>query len=162
MRGRQMPCLRERVRSPYPRAAFSFGNIGDYVDESPGVISVYTAKDIPGRNCFGVIPGFVDQPVFAETETRFEGEAVALVVGAADIVHDLDLSSFPVTWHELPQVMTAANAADEHAPQLHPGRQNNRLTGGFVQTGDLDAGFDAVGRCCGGHLYNGIYRTRLY
>ncbi|MGI9203593.1 MAG: xanthine dehydrogenase family protein molybdopterin-binding subunit, partial [Woeseiaceae bacterium] len=42
------------------------------------------------------------------------------------------------------QVITTANAADENAPQLHPGRQNNRLTGGFVQTGDLDAGFDAA------------------
>lgn len=135
--------LARAIRSPYPRAAFSFGNIGDYVDKSPGVISVFTAKDIPGRNCFGVIPEFADQPVFAETETRFEGEAVALVVGAADIVHDLDLSSFPVTWHKLPHVITTANAADEHAPQLHPGRQNNRLTGGFVQTGDVDAGFDA-------------------
>ncbi|MGI9222709.1 MAG: 2Fe-2S iron-sulfur cluster-binding protein, partial [Woeseiaceae bacterium] len=132
------------IRSPHPRAAFSFGDIGDYVDKSPGVIAVYTAKDVPGRNCFGVIPEFVDQPVFAETEARFEGEAVALVVGAADMVHDLDLSSFPVAWNELPQVMTSANAADEHAPQLHPGRPRNRLTGGFVQTGDLDTGFDAA------------------
>jgi len=131
------------VRSPWPRAAFTFGDVGAYVDQSPGVIAVYTAKDVPGRNCFGVIPEFVDQPVFAATETRFEGEAVALVVGAADLVHDLDLSSFPVTWQELPQVMTSADAADEHAPQLHPGRKNNRLTGGFVDTGDLDAGFDA-------------------
>ena len=88
-----------------------------------------------------MIPEFADQPVFAETETRFEGEAVALVVGAADIMHDLDLSSFPVTWQKLPHVMTTSNAADEHAPELHPGRKNNRLTGGFVQTGDLDAGF---------------------
>jgi CO/xanthine dehydrogenase Mo-binding subunit len=131
------------VRSPYPRAAFSFGNIGDYVDKTPGVIAVYTAKDVPGRNCFGVIPEFVDQPVFAETETRFEGEAVALVVGTADRVHDLDLSSFPVSWDQLPPVMTTVKAADEHAPQLHPARENNRLTGGFVQTGDPDAGFDA-------------------
>ncbi|MDG2376088.1 MAG: xanthine dehydrogenase family protein molybdopterin-binding subunit, partial [Woeseiaceae bacterium] len=126
------------------RSGFSFGNIDDYVDKSQGVISVFTAKDVPGRNCFGVIPDFADQPVFAETETRFEGEAVALVVGTADIMHNLDLSSFPVTWHKLPQVMTTSNAVDEHAPQLHPGRKNNRLTGGFVQTGDLDAGFGAA------------------
>ena len=136
--------LARAVRSPCPRAGFTFGDIDGYIEKSPGVISVFTAKDIPGRNCFGVIPEFADQPVFAENETRFEGEAIALVVGAADIMHDLDLSSFPVTWQKLPHIMTSTDAAGEHAPQLHPGREKNRLTGGFVETGDLDAGFGAA------------------
>lgn len=136
--------LARAIRSPCPRATFSFGNIDEYIAKSPGVVAVFTAKDIPGRNCFGVIPEFVDQPVFAEAETRFEGEAVALVVGVADIVHDLDLALFPVAWRKLPEVMTSARAADETAPKLHPGRDKNRLTGGFVQTGDVDEGFAAA------------------
>ena len=148
--------LARAVRSPYPRAAFSFGDIDDYIDKIAGVVAVFTADDIPGENRFGVIPEFVDQPVFAEAETRFAGEAVALVVGDADVVHDLDLSLFPVSWNKLPEVMTSANAASEQAPQLHVGRQDNRLTGGFVQTGDLEAGFEAADAVVEGSFTTGF------
>jgi aerobic-type carbon monoxide dehydrogenase small subunit (CoxS/CutS family) len=65
------------IRSPYDRARFSFGDVESYVAERPGIVRVFTAKDIPGENCYGVIPDFADQPVFAETEARFRGEAVA-------------------------------------------------------------------------------------
>jgi len=41
----------------------------------------FYARDVPGKNCFGVIPQFSDQPVFAEREARFLGEPVAAIVG---------------------------------------------------------------------------------
>ncbi len=59
-------------------------------------IRVLTAKDIPGENRYGVIPRFADQPVFAEVEARFRGEAVAAVVGEAEAIEALDFASFPV------------------------------------------------------------------
>ena len=68
------------VRSPYPHATFEFGDLG-VVRKIDGIEAVLSAKDIPGDNLFGTIPGFIDQPVFAETQTRFEGEAVAVVIG---------------------------------------------------------------------------------
>tara|TARA_B110000483_G_scaffold200455_2_gene240826 strand:- start:3015 stop:5765 length:2751 start_codon:yes stop_codon:yes gene_type:complete len=136
--------LARAIRSPYPHAAFSFGDLDEYVNETDGVVAVFTAKDVPGRNCFGVIPEFIDQPVFAESETRFEGEAVALVVGTADDIITLDISNLPITWQKLTDVMTATEAADERAPQLHIGRANNRLTGGYVKSGDVESGFEAA------------------
>ena len=62
----------------------------------PGVTLVLTAKDVPGIDCYGVIPRYADQPVFAHREARFRGEAVAAVVGDADALEALDLAEFPV------------------------------------------------------------------
>ena len=53
-----------------------------------------------------MIPSFVDQPVFAERETRFRGEAVAAIVGEAGAVAAIDLTAFPVSWTELPALTT--------------------------------------------------------
>ena len=90
------------VRCPLDRASFSFGDLSRFTKNHPGIHAVFTAKDVPGRNCFGVHPDFADQPVFAESEARFRGEAVAAVVGAPSAVLTLDLADFPVTWKELP------------------------------------------------------------
>ena len=81
--------------------AFSFGDLDAFVAAHPGIHRVLTAKDIPGENRYGVIPRFADQPVFAEAEARFRGEAVAAVVGEAEAIEALDLASFPVTWEVL-------------------------------------------------------------
>ena len=42
----------------------------------PGVVAVFTAKDFP-HNLWGTI--FQDQPLLAETEVRFVGEAIAII-----------------------------------------------------------------------------------
>ncbi len=69
------------VRSPYWHASFSFGDTDAFVAGHPDVVAVYTARDIPGRNCFGVIAPFADQPALAEGVVRFRGEAVAVIAG---------------------------------------------------------------------------------
>jgi len=129
------------IRSPYPRARFTFGDLDAYSKNHPGVTMVFTASDIPGENRFGVIPNFRDQPVFAEEETRFRGEAVAAVVGQAEAVANLDLKDFPVTWSELEAVLSPAEARADGAPLLHSARDGNVLTGGLVTRGQLESGF---------------------
>jgi CO/xanthine dehydrogenase Mo-binding subunit len=99
---------------------------------------VFTANDVPGENCYGVIPRFADQPVFAKTEARFRGEAIAIVVGEQAAVENLDPSGFPVTWQELTPIQTIAAALASDADQLHSHRPNNILTGGRVVRGDVD------------------------
>ena len=79
------------IRSPHHRARFSFGDIDAFVAAHPGVVRAFTAADVPGRNLHGVIPPFADQPVFAETEARFKGEAVAAVVGERHALAELCL-----------------------------------------------------------------------
>ena len=135
------------VRSPFPRAGFTFGDLDAFLAAHPGLVAVVTAADIPGDNVFGVIPGFEDQPVFAETETRFRGEAVAAVVGEPEFMRDFNVRDFPVTWRELTPIekMTAALAEDAH--QLHEDRAGNVLCTGRVISGDVEselAGCDHV------------------
>ncbi|TIP61839.1 MAG: hypothetical protein E5X55_36060, partial [Mesorhizobium sp.] len=67
------------VRSPHYHARFAFGDLDAWVKAHPGIVGVFTAADIPGKNCFGVIAPFADQPALAENFSRFRGEAVALV-----------------------------------------------------------------------------------
>src|SRR5436305_4074384 len=85
------------IRSPHHHAKFAFGDLDAFVAGHPGIVRVFTAGDVPGRNCFGVIAPFADQPVFAGEETRFKGEAVAAIVGEPDTSGALDLAHFPVS-----------------------------------------------------------------
>lgn len=126
------------IRCPHHRAKFQIGDLKEFVNTHPGIVAAYTAKDVPGENCYGVIPKFADQPVFAETEARFRGEAVAVVVGEQAAIERLDPSSFPVTWHDLPPIKTIDAALASDADQLHSQRPNNILTGGRVVRGDVD------------------------
>ena len=126
------------IRSPHQRARFRFGDLDAFVAAHPGIHRVLTAKDIPGENRYGVIPRFADQPVFAEVEARFRGEAVAAVVGEAEAIEALDLASFPVTWEELPALTTIAAALAPDAERIHPNRENNVLVRGRVVRGDVE------------------------
>ena len=126
------------IRSPHQRARFRFGDLDAFVAAHPGIHRVLTARDIPGENRYGVIPRFADQPVFAEAEARFRGEAVAAVVGEAEAIEALDLASFPVTWEELPALTTIAAALAADAERIHPNRENNVLVRGRVVRGDVE------------------------
>ena len=42
------------IRSPHPRAGFVFGDLETFVAGLTGVACVLTAKDVPGRNAFGL------------------------------------------------------------------------------------------------------------
>jgi aldehyde oxidoreductase len=134
-------CLLLRaVRSPFHRARFRFGDLDGFLQAHPGLHRVLTARDVPGVNCYGVIPAFADQPAFAIEEARFRGEAIAAVVGESAAVETLDLASFPVEWEELPPLATMDAALADEAPLIHPGRPQNVLTRGRVVRGDVEAG----------------------
>jgi aldehyde oxidoreductase len=126
------------VRCPFHRARFRFGDLDAFITENPGIAAVLTAKDVPGENRYGVIPKFADQPVFAQSEARFRGEAVAAVVGDADAIERLDLARFPVSWEELPPLMTIDDALAPGAPRVHSDREENVLVRGRVVRGDVE------------------------
>ncbi len=127
------------VRSPFAHALFELGDIDAFMAENPGIEAVLTVRDVPGRNLFGVIPGFIDQPVFAERETLYRGDAVAAVVGQAETMARFDPQAFPVRWTELPSVLEPPASLAEGAPQLHANRPGNVMCRGFVKCGDADA-----------------------
>ena len=123
------------VRSPHFHSVFEFGDLDAWA--STAQVTVLTANDIPGVNRFGVIPPLADQPALAERTARYLGEAVALVVGPAEIVEPLDLATFPITWEPCEHAVTEAEGPI--APLLHNSRPGNVLIKGRVATGDPDA-----------------------
>ena len=144
------------IRSPSHRASFLFGDLEGFVSQASGIEAVLTADDVKGRNVFGVIPHFMDQPVFAETETRFRGEAVAAVIGTPQAIASFDPGTFPVTWTELPSVNDIVSAQSPDAPQLHEGRDLNVMCGGFVSSGDADAALRRAEVTVEGHFRSGF------
>ncbi len=126
------------VRSPYHRARFQFGDLTAFVREHPGIAAVFTAKDVPGQNCFGVIPRFADQPVFAADEARHRGEALAAVVGEVAAIEALEISDFPVRWEELPPITDIDAALAARATLIHEHRPDNILVRGRVVRGNVE------------------------
>ena len=129
------------IRSPFHHARFTLGDLDRFVAENPGIIGVLTAEDVPGEKCHGVIPPFIDQPVFAEESVRFKGEAVAAIIGEPDAIGMLDASTFPVDFLELSAALTIDDATQPLAACLHPDRPDNVLTSGRVACGEVEAGF---------------------
>lgn len=140
------------VRSPHPHADFAFGDLEAFA-RRPGVAAVFTARDIPGRNAFSVIPPFADQPAIAPSPARFRGECVALV--AFEPEADPDLSAFPIRWTPRPAVLTPAEAEAEGAPLIHPARPGNRLVEGRVRRGDVEAAL-----ATSAHVVEGRFATQ--
>ncbi len=122
------------------RSAFPHANILS-IDTSealsiPGVHAVVTAKDIPGRNLFGL--DLLDQPVLADDKVRMLGDAVALV--AADSLHiaELAIQKIHVEYEELPAVFTVEDALADNAPKVHDA--GNLLQHTKVRKGNLEEG----------------------
>lgn len=138
-------CLSMRIiRSPYPRATFKFGDLQKFLAQTDGICEVLTAEDIKGLNRFGVIPGYIDQPVFAEEEVRFRGESVAAIIGNRSEISNFDIDDFPVHWNPLPSVERIDATGLETAPLVHPERKFNQMCSGFVRRGDPESALDSA------------------
>ncbi|MGI9524724.1 MAG: molybdopterin cofactor-binding domain-containing protein, partial [Hyphomicrobiaceae bacterium] len=127
------------IRSPHHHARFAIGDKAAFLAQHVGLHAVFDATDIPGKNCFGVIPPFADQPAFAEGRARYRGEAVAVVVGEPDAVRQFEETSFPVEWEVLEHVLEPSAALATGAVAIHNERPGNVLTRGHVERGEVDA-----------------------
>jgi CO/xanthine dehydrogenase Mo-binding subunit/aerobic-type carbon monoxide dehydrogenase small subunit (CoxS/CutS family) len=131
------------IRSPHDHARFTIGDVEAYLRSTPGLVAVFTAKDVPGENRYCVLPAFADQPALAENIVRFRGEAVAMVVGDSEAMQAFDPDEFPVTFEPLPALRSIEAATAPDAPLLHANRKENILTRGRVVRGSLEEGFAA-------------------
>ena len=127
------------IRSPHHYADFEIGDKSAFLADHPGILAVFDATDVPGRNCFGVIPPFADQPVFAERTALYRGEAVAAIVGEPAVIEGFDEAEFPISWQPHETMLTPQDARKPEARQLHAGRDGNILVKGYVARGDADA-----------------------
>ncbi len=144
------------IRSPHHRARFHFGDLTAFVRNHPGIEAVFTVKDVPGKNCYGVIGPFADQPVFAELEARHRGEAIAAVVGDAAVVEALEPADFPVIWEELLPLKDIDAALAMGAPLIHANRPENILVRGRVVRGDVDQALAAADICAEANYETGF------
>ncbi len=112
----------------------------------PGVIAVFTARDVP-VNEYGL--GISDQPVlcgpgsgkpFAD-HVRFIGDQVALVIGDTDTIATQALGLIEVEYEDLPVVTDPLLARRDDAPVLHPDRGSNTLCHYRIRKGDIEAAF---------------------
>ncbi|TAK41695.1 MAG: 2Fe-2S iron-sulfur cluster binding domain-containing protein [Betaproteobacteria bacterium] len=124
------------IRSPHHRARFRIGKL----KPRRGIVRVLTAGDVPS-NGFGIYPNVKDQPVLAEAEARYRGEAVAALIGTRAAIEAFDAAEFPVRWEPLPPVMGLDAAMAPRAHPVQPGRPDNLLLDGGVRKGDVDQGF---------------------
>ncbi|MBX6366357.1 MAG: molybdopterin-dependent oxidoreductase [Rhodospirillales bacterium] len=139
------------VRSPYPSARFTLGDFAPLHAAWPGLVRVLTAADVPGRNRFGIYPDIKDQPVLAENEVRFRGEAVLALVGDRVTVESIGDDELPIEWTPRPPV-TFETARG--GPALHENRPDNVLVEGRLQRGDVAAGIERAAA-----VAEGVYRT---
>ncbi len=76
--------------------------------KAKGIVSILTAKDIPGENQIGgIIP---DEPLFAEGEVHFRGQVIALIVGTSEHHCRQAAKLIKVVYQELPIIVDPREA----------------------------------------------------
>ena len=140
------------IRSPHARARFELGNFDALYQRHPDLVKVLIAADIPGENSFGVYPDLKDQPVLADGEVRYRGEAILALIGPRAAIAAITAEELPIIWSlETPTVGIAAATASSVAP-VHATRPDNILVHGNVECGDVDAAFDAAAAVAEGEI----------
>ena len=109
----------------------------------PGVVTVMTAKDLPGRNGYGVM--VMDKPVIADGKTKYEGDPVALVAAVSESIAKQALELIEVEYEVLPAYDDPREAMKEGAlliHEAHPAAEDgNILVTLNLNRGDVDKVF---------------------
>jgi CO/xanthine dehydrogenase Mo-binding subunit len=102
-----------------------------------GVVGIFTAEDIPGKNLIGIINK--DQPLLATGKVRAVGEPIALIAAESEDAAKRALTLIDVTYEDLPAVFTPAEALKPDAPKIH--KKGNVLFTRKLKKGDVERGF---------------------
>jgi len=125
------------LRSPHPHALIKGIETGEAL-ASPGVVSILTAKDIPGINDWGFT--FPDQPLLAHDKVRFVGDGVAIVAAETAEQASEALKLIKVDYTPLPAVFDPKEALKPNAPKVH--EKGNIMYECRVRKGDVVKGFE--------------------
>ena len=104
--------------------------------QMPGVVRVFTHRDIPGKNRIGIINK--DQPVLADEKVRYVGDAIALVVANSVREAEQALGEMSVEYEDLPPIFDVEEALG--SPTLIH-EKGNLLHQSNVINGDIEKGF---------------------
>ena len=120
------------IRSPHAHARFTIGDTVALLAAHPGLACILTARDVPGRNLYGIYPTGKDQHVLADGYVRHRGEPVCALVGTAQALSAIADAEVPIDWEVLPEVTFAGGGVD-----LHDHAPGNVLVRGRVARGDV-------------------------
>jgi CO/xanthine dehydrogenase Mo-binding subunit len=113
----------------------------------PGVVAVFTAKDVP-VNEYGLI--MPDQPVLCgpgsekpyTDHVRFIGDQIAAVVAESEEIAAEAVDLIDVTFKDLPVVLDPMEAIRDSSIRVHPETESNVFCHYRIRKGDVDEGFD--------------------
>lgn len=127
----------------------------------PGVIAIFTAKDVP-NNEYGLI--MPDQPVLCgpgsskpyTDRVRWVGDQVALVVADSESIAAQARDMIKVDYENLPVVTDMLAALQTDAPLLHPDKGSNVILRYRIRKGDVESAFKEADV-----IVEGVYDTPM-
>ncbi len=132
----------------------------------PGVVAVYTSRDIP-VNEYGLV--MKDQPVLCGPGSTIPGaenvrcymDNVAIVVAETERIAAEAAKRIHIEYEDLPAVFDPVEAIADGAPQIRDGLANNVLVHYRTRHGDMDAGWAAADVILEGEFTTG-YQEHAY
>jgi CO/xanthine dehydrogenase Mo-binding subunit len=121
------------LRSGVPRARIEDIDTSDAL-AIPGVISVFTAKDIPGTNRIG--PRVKDEYLLCENEVNVIGDPIVLIAADSEKIAEEATGHIRLKLKTLPAVFTIEEAMDPAAPSIRKG--GNIIRARTVRHGDAE------------------------
>lgn len=115
-----------------------------------GLVRVFTAKDVPGKNITGIINK--DRPLLVPDKVRCVGDAIALVAAESEEAAENALHAINVTYEDIPVVRDPEEALKAEAPKIH--EKGNLLFTRNVKRGNVKEAFE---RCAA--VVEKTYRT---
>lgn len=114
-------------------------------ENTPGVVGVLTAEDIPGVNLYGAGG---DQPVFTTGQIRYKGERIAAVVAVDEDTAMEAIQKIDLDIEEQEPVFDMFEAMKPGAPLVRPDSESNLweyepgMTTRVIYLGDVETGFE--------------------
>jgi len=106
--------------------------------QTPGVIKVLTARDIPGTNRLPWWP----QPFLVEHEALYHGAPIALVIAESEDAARIGVDNIHIDYESLPHVTSIESALKEDAPALTVTRHGRNVWFREERSqGDIDEAF---------------------
>jgi aldehyde oxidoreductase len=119
----------------------------------PGVLKIFTAKDIPGRRYTGLI--ISDWPLMIDIgeETRYVGDVIAGVAAESESIARQAVKLIEVQYEILEPLSDPEKALDSSANQIHP--KGNLLSETKISRGEVDKAIKEAE-----YISTGIYFTQ--
>jgi len=139
--------------SDHPRAKIISINI-EKASKHPGVIRIFTAKDVPGQRIIGMV--VQDWPLMVDVgeETRYVGDVLAGVVAESESIAREAVKLIEVEYEVLTPVSDPEIALEPDTPKIGP--NGNLLSSCPIKRGNMEA---AIANTA--YVSSGTYNTQM-